>query len=136
MTRNREHMQKLTGLRDRLMGEIGRHQQAIEALKQQLSGVDQSIKALGGDVGAGPSRRTNVKGTVMEIIGEAASLGVTAFEVVDRGAAKGRDLDRPSVSSLLSRLKREGTLVLMEGRYYVAPPRETFPKIVKTGNGG
>jgi hypothetical protein len=47
----------------------------------------------------------------MEVIHEAGKGGVTAVEVVDRAAAKGRTLDRASVSSLLSRLKREGTLV-------------------------
>jgi CRP-like cAMP-binding protein len=138
MTRNREHMHKLTELRDRLMGEIGRHQQAIEALKHQLSGVDQSMKALGGDAGAGPSRRTNVKRTVMEVIHDASRVGVTAVEVVDRAAAKGRSLDRASVSSLLSRLKRDGTLTFNGERYFEVPPStpETPLKIVKSGNGG
>src|ERR1700689_2984793 len=104
-------MQKLMELRDRLAGDIGRHQQAIEALKNQLLGIEQAVKTLGGKGGGESCRRTDVKCTVMDVIHDAAKAGVTAVEVVDRAAAKGKCLDRASVFSLLSRLKREGTLV-------------------------
>jgi hypothetical protein len=131
MARNRENMQKLTELRDRLAADIGRHQAAIEALRNQLLGIEQAIKTLGGDaVGAGSSRRTNVKRTVMEIIHDAGTMGVTAVEVVGRAQVLGRSLDRASVSSLLSRLKREGTLTFNGERYFEAPPRQA-PDIFK-----
>lgn len=133
MARNTENMQKLMELRERLSGEIGRHQQAIEALKNQLIGVDQAIKTLGPDLGAAPRR--NVKKTVMEVIQEAGKAGITASEAVDRAAAKGRTLERPSVSSLLSRFKREGALTFDGERYYSAASQapETPFKIVKSG---
>jgi hypothetical protein len=133
MRRNRENMQKLTELRDRLTADIGRHQASIEALRNQLLGIDQAIKTLGGDaVGGGSSRRTNVKRTVMEIVHDAGTMGVTAVEVVGRAQVLGRTLDKASVSSLLSRLKREGTLTFNGERYYefVEPPF----KIVKNGS--
>lgn len=134
MAKSRESMQKLMELRERLVGEISRHQQAIEALKNQLIGVDQAIKTVGPDLGAAPRR--NVKKTVMEVIHEAGKAGVTAAETVDRAAAKGRTLDRASVSSLLSRFKREGALTFDGERYFEASaqPAEVPLKIVKTGS--
>jgi hypothetical protein len=115
MSRNRENMQKLVELRDRLASDLSRHQQAIEAIRNQLLGVEAAIKTVGPDV-SGPRR--NVKRTVMELVQEAAKAGITAAEVVDRAKVKGRDLDKASVSSLLSRFKRDGTLTFDGERYY------------------
>jgi hypothetical protein len=137
MRRNRENMQRLTELRDRLKADIDRHEAAIEALRNQLIGIDQAIKTLGGEaVGTGSSRRTNVKKTVMQIIHDVGRQGVTAVEVVARAQAIGKTLDRASVSSLLSRLKREGTLVFNGERYSeaAAPPPEV--RLIKLGSSG
>jgi CRP-like cAMP-binding protein len=134
MARNRESMQKLTELRERLAADINRHRQAIEALENQLKGVEQAIKAIGGEA-HGSSRRTNVKRTVLGIIHDAGTLGVNAVEVVNSAAAKGISLDRASVSSLLSRLKREKTLTFNGERYVEAPPPEPEVRLIRLGGG-
>ena len=67
-----------------------------------------------------PGRRRNVKKTVMELVDMAGSAGVTAAEVVDRARTIGRELDRGSVSSLLSKFKSQGVLTFDGERYYPA----------------
>lgn len=135
MARITIQMQQLTELRDRLMLQIGAHQRQMEALQNQLLGVEASIKALG-NAPKGSSDR-NVKGIVLEIVREAATVGVTAAEVIGRAAAKGRQLKATSVSSLLSRFKSEGTLRFDGERYFVALPQEPPVKLVKpAANGG
>ncbi len=133
MRRNREQMDKLKELRDQITGEIGRHEQTIEALRHKLSGIELAMKTLGPEIGEG-SRRTNVKRTVMEIVHDAGTMGVTAIEVVSRATVLGRSLDRASVSSLLSRLKREGTLTFDGDRYHeVRQAPEPPLKVVRNG---
>lgn len=119
-------MQKLHDLRQTVLAEISQRERELEGLRNKLKGIDASIAAMGGaDILPDPRRRRrNVKGTVMDLIVEAGRAGVTANEIVDRAAAAGRQLDRPSVSSLLSRLKREGVLSFDGERYYPAGSRE------------
>lgn len=77
-----------------------------------------------------PRRRRNVKKTVMDLVEMAGSAGVTAAEVVDRARTIGRELDRGSVSSLLSKFKGQGALTFDGERYYPAskaPPPEPQP---------
>ena len=134
MATNRENMQKLVELRDRLTSDLNRHQQAIEAIRNQLIGVDAAMKAV--DPGS-PGPRRNVKRTVMEQVNEAGRSGITATEVVERAKIQGRELDKASVSSLLSRFKREGSLTFDGERYYAvgAAPQEPSLKVVKAANG-
>jgi hypothetical protein len=139
MARTSGQMQKLIELRDRIAANIAQHQKAIEALQNQLFGVDQAIKTLNVVPGASPPPQRNVKRAVLDIINENATVGVTPSEVVDRAAAKGRTLNRDSVSSLLSRFKRDGVLRFDGERYYPtssANPQESPLKIVKAANGG
>lgn len=136
MARNTKQMQQLSGLRDRLQGQIAQTLKTLEALQNQLLGVEASMKALGSPSGAAPPLRRNVKRTVMELVQEAGRAGITAAEIVERAASKGRQLAQPSVSSLLSRFKRDGALTFDGERYYPAgPPTPQEPplKIVKTG---
>jgi hypothetical protein len=138
MARKKVQMQKLIDLRERLQGNIAQHQKAMEALQNQLLGVEASIRALSTDGNAAAPKSRNVKRTVMELVNEAGKLGVTAAEIVERAFAKGRTLERPSVSSLLSRFKREGALTFDGERYFpatIVSPPESPLKIVKTANG-
>jgi CRP-like cAMP-binding protein len=120
-------MQKLQELRAALLIDINQRERELEALRNRLKGFEAAMSAMSGtNVPPDPRRRTrrNVKGTVMDLIVEAGMDGVTAHEIVDKAAAAGRQLDRPSVSSLLSRLKREGVLSFDGERYYQAAGRE------------
>ena len=129
-------MQKLHDLRDSLLAEINQRERELEALRNKLKGIDASIAAVGGaSLSPEPRRRTrrNVKGTVMDLIVKAGGAGVTAHEIVDQAAANGRQLDRPSVSSLLSRLKREGVLSFDGERYYPAGTRTDPPGLKVVG---
>ena len=121
------NMQKLHDLRDSLLADISQRERELDALRNRLKGIDAAIAALSGnDTPPEPQRRNrrNVKQTAMELILEAGPAGVTAHEIVDRAAVLGRQFDRPSVSSLLSRLKREGILSFDGERYRPATSRE------------
>lgn len=66
----------------------------------------------------------------MELVDVAGSAGVTAAEIVDRARTLGRELDRGSVSSLLSKFKSQGALTFDGERYYPAskaPPPDSPP---------
>lgn len=139
MLGKREQMQKLMELKDRIGATIVQHQRAIEALQNQLVGVDAAMKALGAEDGMPPTPRRNVKRTVLDVVQEAGKVGVTASEVISRAAVKGRALNAGSVASLLSRLKNDGVLTFDGERYHLAGaqgPQEPPLKIVKTANGG
>lgn len=62
-------------------------------------------------------RRPNVKGIVLALIQERASLGITPTIAVDIAAQRGVTLEKATVSSLLSRLKNDG-IVNYDGSVY------------------
>ncbi|HEY4941862.1 MAG TPA: hypothetical protein VII56_10570 [Rhizomicrobium sp.] len=131
MARKTKDMQKLIELRDRQAGDVADLEKRLAEARVRLHAYDTAIATMGGHalpVG-GRKRQPNVKKTVLNIVNEAAAHGVTANEVVDKGAAQGRTLERNSVSSLLSRLKREGVLTFDGARYRPADvkPTNTVP---------
>jgi hypothetical protein len=131
-------MQKLHELRDALLTDINQRERELDALRNKMKGIDAAIAAITGTNIPDPRRRTrrNVKGTVMDLIVQAGKAGVTAHEIVDQAAVGGRQLDRPSVSSLLSRLKREGVLSFDGERYYPVAGRdiENSPNLKVVGS--
>lgn len=137
--RKAAQMERLLEMKERLAASIGQHQRAIEAIQNQIIGIDHAIRAMNLAPGAPPPPRRNVKRTVLEVVQEAGKAGVTTTEVVERAAAKGRQLNANSVASLLSRFKTEGTFRFDGERYYlaapVAPPEPTLT-VVKAANGG
>ena len=117
-------MKNLIDLRDRLAAQIVEATHALEALQNKLLGVDAAIATMRGTVvhSGAPRPGRNVKRTVMEVVQEAGKLGVTVNDVLERATAKGRLLERGSVSSLLSRFKREGVLTFDGERYHSVQP--------------
>jgi transposase len=114
---NKMMKQKLVEQRDQLHREM-------EALKNKISGIDFAIGLIDAElkpevqpVTFRDSGRVNVKGTILEMLKECGFTGMNAITAVDMAQRRGITLDRASVSSLLSRLKKEGTLVYDGERY-------------------
>ncbi len=130
MATKKETMKAIQDLRDRKAAEVAELERRLSEAKIRLSTLDEAVAAAGGQAlpvrGTG-KRQSNVKGTVMDLINDAGSVGVTAASIVEGAVAKGRALDRNSVSSLLSRLKREGTLTFDGERYRPAETQDPTP---------
>ncbi len=118
-------------------------QAQIRSLQDQLAGLDRALAILEhrSDTAAAPPRPTRPatrgvgqpaasrrrrgsggprprnQALVLEFLAEAGAAGVTVNEVLDRGSARGVPLARASISSLLSRLKRQGRVTGDGGRY-------------------
>jgi hypothetical protein len=125
MAKKMKSLENLEKLRETL-------QTQIESLKNQLAGVEMAIRTVTeGEVTdgiLGPRKRTrNVKDHVLRLVQAAGPKGLSANDVVAKAAVEGITLDRGSVSSLLSRLKREGTLSYNGSEYILVPTKE--PKI-------
>lgn len=105
----KENMKALVEQRDRLLTEL-------EALKNKIAGLDMAIAILqqNGPVATGEparvSRRSGVKGYVLDLLKERGSAGLNAQLAVEIAGRRGVLMDRGSVSSLLSRLKQEDVL--------------------------
>lgn len=119
MAGKKAEMQKLQEERERLARQI-------EALQNELRGLDRAIALLRGETPADSKsdkiRPRNVKDTVLGLISAAGSKGLTVNQVLEAAVAKNIHLERGTVSSLLSRLKRENTLDMREGSYFIRPP--------------
>lgn len=104
----RAKMNKLKDQRDQLLKEI-------EALRNKVAGLEMAMSLLdsnedGVSSKKGSRRRGNVKSTILELLSEVGTTGLNANTTVEMAKRRGVDLDRASVSSLLSRLKREEVL--------------------------
>lgn len=96
----------------------------IAALQNELKGVQWSIAQVTGEpsspiVAAIVRRARNVNETVLRLVTAAGPKGLSALDLVERAQTEGITLNRGTVSSLLSRLKREGTLVYNGTEYAV-----------------
>lgn len=70
-----------------------------------------------------------IKDAVLGLINEFKETGLAVGEVMELSEKRGHPLDRASVSSLLSRLKREHVLVAVgDGKYRPAPPLPPGPE--------
>jgi len=94
----------------------------IEALQNQLLGVRRAMHLISGEPiqEPPPQRRKTpspIKDAVLGLIDEFKETGLSVSEVIELSQKRGAPLDRASVSSLLSRLKREHVLVSDNGKY-------------------
>lgn len=115
MATGKAKMKVLEEQRDALLAEM-------EALKNKIAGLEMAMALLndhGNPAGnsASGSTRVNVKGTILDLLRQAGTTGLNAQSAVDIAQARGITLDKGSVSSLLSRFKREG-LVVYDGEKY------------------
>ena len=109
MARKNKGMKQLEELRDQI-------DRQIEELKNKREGVEMSIRTLSGGGTEKPARtrapRSNVKTAVLDLLEQVKANGLNAAMVVEMALEqRGEHLERGSVSSLLSRLKNEGTVV-------------------------
>jgi CRP-like cAMP-binding protein len=99
----------------------------IIALQNELKGVQWSIAQTTGEPDHTTQRQMpllrrrarNVNETVLRLVTAAGPKGLSAVDLVERAQAEGVTLNRGTVSSLLSRLKREGTLAYNGTEYAV-----------------
>ena len=117
LARPRSPAEALLEQRERLVAEI-------EALRNKLSGLDLAIQLITTGEGGMPERRLpeierrqGIADTVQRLLTEAGTQGLNAEEAVETAAREGIDLNRSSVSSLLSRLKKAGSVVYVGKRY-------------------
>lgn len=109
-----EAIVRLKTQRDALTSEIRGMETALKIAKGEPLGDEKDLRV--------PSverhRRGNVKTTVLDIVAEAADRGITVNECVTvADVDRGINLDRGSVSSLLSRLKKDDVLFYDGDRY-------------------
>lgn len=100
-------------------------EQQIEHLQIKLSGMLEARRAMSGEPEPVKQRtpRANVKQRVLDLLQEVRHSGLNAAMAVQMAKERGETLDRGSVSSLLSRLKNEGT-VTYDGVVYKLAERE------------
>jgi len=115
--------------------EIARVTQQRDALSNRIDGLKRALSLINGDtavltadlqhnesqlkaeVHKTRQRRGGLKNTVLDIVGDQAERGLTVNECVVIAAKAGTTLDRASVSSLLSRLKKDDVLFYDGERY-------------------
>lgn len=134
--------QKLLALqaeRARIQGELSKAQGVVDMLTGELRATDRALAIFDGqDISPvenlakpTPERRAGrgtVKDVVLGLVGEHAETGVKTTDIVSFAQARGVELDRNSVASLLSRLTREGVLVYdQDTRRYRPAPRTVTP---------
>lgn len=138
------HLEKLEAERQERLARVKALESEVSALMGEVRGIERAMELIRGTspsiasaskqteistkdtVGAEDtasvlslvrSPRGFVKDAVLKLVTEHAERGLVAAELVELAAARGIRLDRGSVSSLLSRLKQEGTLDYVDGRY-------------------
>jgi hypothetical protein len=107
-----EQSQSLLKERAKLMAEF-------EALKNKISGLDLAIRLIAdqADRRDGPNRRETVTTTIRSLLSEAGTHGLNAKSLAELAEVRGLSINRNSLSSLLSRMKRNGELVYRQRRY-------------------
>jgi hypothetical protein len=129
-----ERKQRLIQQRDQLLVEI-------EALRNKVAGLEMAIALFDGD-GEAPTptpstrKRTAMKDTVLDLLNEVGTTGLNGQIAVEIAERRGTHLDRQSVSSLLSRLKKDDICVYQGQRYKLrqfagSSPSELPLRVVK-----
>jgi len=128
------HMERLKEQRNQLIAEM-------EALKNKIAGLEMAMSLLNDDaipVGGEQqrSRRTNVKETILDLLEESGTTGLNAATAVEIARRRGVELDRGSVSSLLSRFKRDDLVVYENDRYRLKKFAKISTPTLASGAGG
>ncbi len=104
-----------------LVDERSRLTVELEALQNKIGGLDLAIELLNAGTrkreGAPPARSRGISETIRTLLKEAGDGGLTVQRTVELAAEHGQTINRTSVSSLLSRMKRDGEVVYRRKRY-------------------
>lgn len=113
--RKPEMKKRLIEQRDRLLVEM-------DALRNKVAGLEMAIALMDGDDALAPTsarrpQRGSGKTVLLDLLKEAGTTGLNAALACEIGERRGTTLDRGTVSSLLSRFKKEG-IVTYDGDKY------------------
>lgn len=128
MASMRDIIRKQEELRDALKNQIAE-------LQNKLAGVEMALQTAKGDNPLAATARlqqprSNVKNILLRMLEEVGPSGLNAATAVEMASKRNEALERPSVSSLLSRFKSDG-VVTYDGTVYrlkkYAPAQEGGP---------
>ena len=110
---------KTKEMKKRLLEERERLLRQREALDNEIKGIERAIALVSEEESSKPSsgKRTQIKGIVLDLLDDVGTTGLNATDAVELANKKGLTIERASVSSLLSRLKRDG-IVVYDGNKY------------------
>lgn len=122
-----EYIKWLEGERDRLRQDVSSAQAALDMADRALARARGEAAEADSPPPVGIEthermRRGFVKEHVIRLVTENGERGLISSELVDLAKAQGINLDRGSVSSLLSKLKQDGVLEYRDGKYRPAQP--------------
>lgn len=115
MAGKRETMKAIKDELERVQTEIQRLRIEEETLKRLLTSLGEHEEPSSKTI---RRRASNVKPFVLQIMEKAGVTGATSSEVAARVQEKMPNVNRDSVSSILSRLKSDGALVYNGERYF------------------
>lgn len=110
-------------MKQRLLTERDRLLRQREALDNQIAGLERAIALFDGEPqdGAHPASsgaiRGRVKTLIIDLLKEVGTTGLNAQTAVDLADRRGVSVGKESVSSLLSRLKKDDVVVYDGDRY-------------------
>jgi hypothetical protein len=122
MATTKADMQRLISQRDQLLKEI-------EALRNKVAGIEMAISLLEGDgaIKQSGKRQSGLKTVILNLLEEVGTLGLNATSAVEMANRRGMTIQAASVSSTLSRFKKDELVVYDGDRYRLAKfaPKES-----------
>jgi hypothetical protein len=118
-----------------LMEERDRLLREMDALKNKIAGLELAISLIqkGGEQATGePRQRGTTKATLLGLLREVGTTGLTATSAVEMAARRNITLERNTAASNLSRMKAD-KLVVYDGDKYRLPEFARPPITVVTG---
>lgn len=109
-------------MKQRLLAERDRLLRQREALENQIAGLERAISLFDREDVDPPQAQSShvrgkVKSLVLDLLREVGTTGLNAQTATDLADRRGVSLGRDSVSSLLSRLKKDGVVSYDGDRY-------------------
>lgn len=112
---------KTDEMKKRLLEERDALLRQRDAIDNQITGLERAIALVGGEEGtsatASGKRNSSLKAIVLDLLEEVGTTGLNSISAVTLANNRGMTIDRASVSSLLSRLKKDGVVVYNGDRY-------------------